>query len=287
MTIAEDLAHPIDAAKGEGHAARGEAHHEEHGHEGAGEHKGEHAGHEGPVGKAGGAASKKKRDMVLIILGVVGLILTFIVYERSKSSSTAATATTPATGTLAGGTSGTAEPQAQNIASALNSYEQAAQAAYTQLADQQTANQNANIAAQSGLASSLGAITTELAALEAGGANATGNGSPPAGGQASGPPSLSAALEAQLKANGEYITQVAADAKGGFLYLTNKGGVYNAGGSPNYGSYLGLTPAQQNQTGIFTGLTPLAGGGYTESNSQGSSYSFGAGPGQTNLTGAA
>lgn len=286
MTVAETLEHPIDAAKGEGHAAEG--HREEHGHEGhEGAHKGEHAGHEGPAKPKGEAASKKKRDMLLIVLAVVGLILTFIVYSRSKSSSATAT-TTPPTGTLAGGgSSGTNEPQAQSIAAALNSYEQAAQAAYTQLANQQTADQNANTAAQSGLAASLGAITTQLTALEAGGSNATGNGSHPAGGEASGPPSLSAELEAQLKANGEYITQVAADAKGGYLYLTNKGGVYNAGGSPNYGSYLGLAPGQQNQSSPFTSLTPLAGGGYTESNAQGSSYSFGAGPGQTNLTGAA
>jgi hypothetical protein len=284
MGIGEIIEHPIASAEGKAPE------------EPAGREEGDHTpahpiGHEKtpatPAGKE--AKGKKNRDLILIIVGVVGLILTFIIFKRGSSTTAATTATTPSTGTVAGssGSSGSSEPEADSVAAALNSYEAAAQSAYSSLADQQTSDQNANVSAQQGLTASLASLASELSSLEAGGSNATGNGSSPAGGDASGPPSLSAALEAQLKSNGEYITQVVDDASGGYLYLTQKGGVYNSDGSPNYGSYLGLPASAQNQTGTFTSITPLSGGGYTETDTQGSSYSFGAGPGQTNLTGAA
>jgi hypothetical protein len=256
-------------------------------HHGASGHEAAHGAadeHKGPPGKpdaADPAKAKKRREYLIIAATIVGVILTFILYERSKNTSSTS-ATTPAagtTGTVAGqATDPNAEAGVQGLAQAFNA-----------LTAQDSANQAANQSAQAGLQSLLGSLGAEVTSLQSQVNGIPQAYAPPPGGvpsSTSGPPNLGSALSAQLAANGETITQVVADAKGGWLYLTNKGGVYNAGGSPNYGSYLGLTPAQQNQVGGFASITPLASGGYTETSAQGATYSFGPGPGQTNLTGA-
>jgi hypothetical protein len=73
----------------------------------------------------------------------------------------------------------------------------------------------------------------------------------------------------------------------GWLDLTSKGGVYTSGGSqPIPGSYLGYVaglpgakqPIEQQLHGDFTGgsITVLPGGGFTEKNKAGETYTFGA-----------
>ena len=54
----------------------------------------EHGGGDHGHPKAGGVQAgnpKKRRDTILILIGVVGLVLTIIIYPRSQSSSSAAT----------------------------------------------------------------------------------------------------------------------------------------------------------------------------------------------------
>jgi hypothetical protein len=96
------------------------------------------------------------------------------------------------------------------------------------------------------------------------------------------PPPLSADIVAAMQAGGESIVQVAESSAGGWLYLTSKGGVYNEGGSPFFGSYLGYAgstddPAREIALhGHFGsgGLVALPGGHYSLINASGEVYNF-------------
>jgi hypothetical protein len=251
--LEHDVAHPAETAHGD--------------------HGGEH-GKPPTSSSTDPAKAKKRREYLIIIATLVGVVLTFILYERSKSSSSSTTPTTTSTGSDgASATDPAAEAGVQGLAQAFNA-----------LAAQDQSNQATNASAQAGLQALLSTLGTEVTSLQSqvngipaaygGGTTAGQSPTSESSPSASGPPALSATLSQQLAGNGEFITDVVADTQGGWLYLTNKGGVYNEGGSPNYGSYLGLPAATRNQTGEFNVITPTAGGGYTESDTQGSSYAF-------------
>jgi hypothetical protein len=253
-----------------------------------GEHEVEHPGHghdehegKGAKGKeaiAGDSAkSKKRREYLIIIATLVGVVLTFILYERSKNAaSSSTTPTQTAAGTVAGqATDPTAESGVQGLAQAFNAQ-----------ASQEQSDYANTQAAQSGLSALLASLGSEVTGLQsqvnglpAAYGGGTTPGQPPTSEAGSIPP-LSAALQQQLASNGETIIKAVQDTAGGFLYLTSKGGIYNEGGSPFYGSYLSLQPNQQTQSGAPVDLTAGPGGSYTEVYGTGSTYTFGPGPGQ-------
>jgi hypothetical protein len=269
-TVGETLAHPARTVAEESREGHGEA---EHGH--AGEGHGE-----GHGGAGGGAADKgpkaKHRDMVLILVGIVGLILTYIIYARSQSSASSTTPTATGTGTLVGSGSGSGGggggSGVQSVASALNSYEQAAAQQAAALQSEITKNQQAQQAANTAQTNALANLTGELTKLETGGMAPYQNVTPTS--SAGSPPPLSQQLQNTLAANGETIVKAIADPTGGYLYLTNKGGVYTGGGAQFRGSYLGLTPAQRVQTGPAVDITANSQGDYTEIFGSGATYTF-------------
>lgn len=284
---------------------RAGGHHEAE-HEGKGDEKGEHG--------AAGDAKKKKglkgHEMhIAIIIGLVGLVLTWILFKRSSSTAATTSATAPATvaGSTPASTSGTAsDPAAEaaisQLGSAFNALAGQEQsdvsgltAAQTAASGQQssdiaglTAGQNAqaaqaastqlqNQAATAGLAgliSSLGQEVQQIGSQPA--YTPPNNGTPNS--QAGAPPPLSAQLQQALAAAGEHIVQVISDPTGGFLYLGSNGGVFNEGGSQFYGSYVGYPGSVKVQApGSATGISASPNGGYTEVFSSGATYSFGPG----------
>lgn len=95
-------------------------------------------------------------------------------------------------------------------------------------------------------------------------------------------PALSADLVATMQAGGEELVSVQRSSAGGWLYLTSKGGIYNMGGSPFFGSYIGYASTQENPAlesqlhGHFGagGLVVLPGGHYELVNTGGETYNF-------------
>jgi hypothetical protein len=97
------------------------------------------------------------------------------------------------------------------------------------------------------------------------------------------PPPIAAFLNGKAMLAGENIVQEIADPSGGWLALTNKGGVYTYGGAPFFGSYLGYagqTPnpaAEEAGRGNFTQIIPHSDGSYTLIDQHGETYNFGPG----------
>jgi hypothetical protein len=99
-------------------------------------------------------------------------------------------------------------------------------------------------------------------------------------------PNAPPSLPPGLPPAGESITDTE-PAGGGYLFLTDKGGVYATGGARFYGSYLGDPQAQgPGPNGSpasgrrFVKIQPLADGGYTLISNYGERYTFGPGPGE-------
>ena len=94
------------------------------------------------------------------------------------------------------------------------------------------------------------------------------------------PPPIAAFLQGKVMQAGENIVQEVADPLGGWLALTNKGGVYTYGGAPFMGSYLGYADqtkdpaAEKAGRGSFTQIVPRANGGYTLIDQHGETYNF-------------
>jgi hypothetical protein len=94
------------------------------------------------------------------------------------------------------------------------------------------------------------------------------------------PPPIAAFLNGKAMQAGENIVQEVADPLGGWLALTNKGGVYTYGGAPFMGSYLGYADqtkdpaAEKAGRGSFTQIVPRANGGYTLIDQHGETYNF-------------
>ena len=94
------------------------------------------------------------------------------------------------------------------------------------------------------------------------------------------PPPIAAFLAGKTMEAGENIVQEVADPLGGWLALTNKGGVYTYGGAPFMGSYLGYADqtkdpaAEKAGRGSFTQIVPRSNGGYTLIDQHGETYNF-------------
>lgn len=97
-----------------------------------GEHHGERHPHETP--KTGDKAKEKKRQHLLIVIGIAGLVLTYIIYSKSKATAASSSAPAPNASTTTspdtvsspsgdGATDTYAENEANQITSALQGFQ--------------------------------------------------------------------------------------------------------------------------------------------------------------------
>lgn len=242
---------------------------------------------ESPVGGKKAPTDKGKR--ALIAIGLAGVLIAYLTYRRmAAANSTASSSAIPATygqsstnaadsAGLTGQNVGIIENQLAGFAQQLAGF-QTAQASDEAAATAATAQQNGVIA---GFLAQLNNFGTTLTGIAAQG-QTTATSAAATTGNDTAVPGLSAALVNQLQANGERITDTVKSTAGGWLFLTNKGGVYTAEGAPSFGSYLGYAATTGNPGAEIAGhgdfstghLIPVAGGHYTEVNSKGETYTF-------------
>lgn len=260
----------------------------------------------------GGKKKDKHRQWIAIGVGVLGVVVTLLLFMKKGSSPTNSAATTTGMSPYGsasgqGGLGSAGAGDASNMDAWTSSFNQ--QLASTSQLEQQ------NAAGIGDLGTDFTNLTNEIGGLQSQLAN-IGNGSntstaPPTPTSQSSAPVPSTPAPSQIKTlvnnptysvgqstgNGaeDIVSMVADQAKNGYYYLTSYGGIYTSGGaqvaSGSYGgSYLGylnsLNPAQKQAntpggpgtgTGNFSGgnITDFGNSGYTITNSNGQKYTFG------------
>lgn len=91
------------------------------------------------------------------------------------------------------------------------------------------------------------------------------------------PTPISQGLFSKMSANGEHIVQTIQSPNHGTIYLTNKGGIYNTGGSQFYGSAINAPETGGQTVGQAANAQSIRlnkAGGYTVNTTTGQQYAF-------------
>lgn len=229
-----------------------------------------------PESGASSTGPKDKTHSKLMIALTVGvLVIGYMTYRRMASSSSSTSAAAPdLTGSATMPNAGTGAVDVSGIEGQIAQLSQGFGDFQNQEAADIGSLNNAQ-AQQQGLLSTLLDSSNQLSQSIAGlQAQAPNTGAPV---------NLAADAIAAMKANGEHIVD-SVNEGAGTLYLTNKGGVYTAGGAQvqGQGSYLGYAASTANPAAEIAGHGDFSSGhihlgpngAYTETNNLGENYTF-------------